>query len=580
MMPSPSAATPRQAAIIAWVGEHRRWMLLGALILLHLVILQGAESAVGRTLMACHLGLFLLWQPVVRAERRLTTPQLLIFSLGVALFVGLLSHWLLMVWAMALAGMVGGKVFFFAARWSRLFHLLALGYLVLLLLVVLMGAVIPKPFALPPDFATLAKYGLPLVFPAMAVLPIRSEPRGGPEVIDLFSSMFLVLLLAVLLLGSLAFMLLLERNYLESLFFTLLAIAGMLLLLGWAWNPKIGFSGVGVLFTRYVLSVGLPFEQWLHHLAEHAMREPDPSRFLDEAFAGMARLPWVSGGRWHAEGIEGVFGQCVGNCTQFDNGPLHLSLYTEQALTPALQWHFNLLARLLAEFYTAKQQARRLQEMSYIQAIHETGARLTHDVKNLLQSLNTLCFAAMQESNEASPEFQALLRRQLPMIAQRLEQTLDKLKKPEETDGPRSDAALWWHELQRRYSGQPVAFEAPEGMHGLTIPAALFSSVCENLLQNATDKRALHPALRVAVRFVRTPVPALQVWDDGPPVPSALATEMFRGPLPSESGFGIGLYQMGRQAEREGYELALRRNETGAVCFELAPKPARPLTPA
>ena len=41
------------------------------------------------------------------------------------------------------------------------------------------------------------------------------------------------------------------------------------------------------------------------------------------------------------------------------------------------------LAQVLGEFYFAKLREERLREQSYVQAVHETGARLTHDVKNL-----------------------------------------------------------------------------------------------------------------------------------------------------------------------------------------------------
>jgi hypothetical protein len=42
-----------------------------------------------------------------------------------------------------------------------------------------------------------------------------------------------------------------------------------------------------------------------------------------------------------------------------------------------------------------------------------------------------------------------------------------------------------------------------------------------------------------------------------------------RGPVPSESGFGIGLYQTSRLAEISGFSLQLRENDPGRVCFSL-----------
>jgi hypothetical protein len=39
--------------------------------------------------------------------------------------------------------------------------------------------------------------------------------------------------------------------------------------------------------------------------------------------------------------------------------------------------------------------------------------------------------------------------------------------------------------------------------------------------------------------------------------------------VPSDTGFGIGLYQTSRLAEISGYSLQLTANEPGAVCFSL-----------
>lgn len=65
--------------------------------------------------------------------------------------------------------------------------------------------------------------------------------------------------------------------------------------------------------------------------------------------------------------------------------------------------------------------------MSYLRAVHETGARLTHDVKNLLQSLSNLCFMA-QASDDNGKAFNQQIQRQLPQITQRLQQTLESCR--------------------------------------------------------------------------------------------------------------------------------------------------------
>jgi len=561
------------AAIVALVARYRRYLLLALLVLLHLAIVQGVSSPVARTLLVGHFGLFLLWQPIVRAERRLRPLELALLAAAVTAFIVFLNGWLMIAWTMVLTAIVGGKVFFYGSRWLRLFYLLALGYLLVLLLVLLLPPLLPISEPLPGGFDLVARYVLPLMFPLMAILPVEDSEREETEVVDLFSGIILFLLLAVLMLGCLAFMLVRAAGYAESLMLTLLSLAALLLLLGWAWNPRAGFSGLGVLFSRHVLSVGLPFEQWMHHLAEHAMREDDPVAFLDDAFAGLARLPWVGGGEWRAgeraEDRSGRFGRLEGQQTAYHHGPLTVTLYTSQRLSPALSWHFDLLTRLLGEFYLAKVHAGQLQRLSYVQAVHETGARVTHDVKNLLQSLNTLCFAAEWQDGDNSAEFQRLLRRQLPVITQRLQQTLDKLRRPEAQPVAWQPAAAWWAELRQRYANAGIEFTADEFDATAEVPSGLFNSVAENLLQNALDKRLHESGLRIAASLSAGESIEFSVCDSGSPIAAELASRLMRGPVDSAGGFGIGLYQAARQAESLGYRLELQTNQPGQVCFRL-----------
>lgn len=571
------------AALLAnLTHSRRRWVLLGLLGLLHLIHLQGVESAIGRTLLAVHIGLFLLWQPFVRAEMRLSGLQLVAIAVAILLTLFLINSWLLILWVMALAGIVGGKVFFFAGRWAKLFYLFVLAYLISLLLMALVPDVLPGPFGLPDVIERLARASLPLLFPVMAILPIEQEVEGEAEVVDFVYSAFVFLMLAVLVLGSISAMLLLKQSYIEALIYTLVTLSATLLLMAWAWNPRIGFSGMNVFFSRYLLSVGLPFERWLRGLADHMQREEQPEKFLDEALAGMARLPWVIGSEWRAGGNEGCSGRREGKRTEFRHGSLTIAVYTYQPLSPTLTWHFDLLAQLLGEFYLAKQRAMELQQLSYVKAIHQTGARLTHDVKNLLQSLNALCLAAAKEGETPSLAYLALLRRQLPVIAQRLQQTLDKLRRPEMEGIRYVSADRWWQGLRTRYAQAGICFSPEKLACEEAIPTTLFNSVAENLLENALHKKHAAPALRIEARFSDGNCLSLTVCDDGPAIPAEIAEGLFHSPVASSTGLGIGLYQAARHAEHYGYDLRICSNETGRVCFELRqdPEGGSPATPA
>ncbi len=549
--------------------NQRRWLLLSLLALLHLLLLQGIESWVGRTLLVGHIGLFILWQPFVRAEQRLSGIQLAIIVIGVVAAALWINWWLMIFWVMVLAGIVGGKIFFFAARWTKALYLLVLIYLSCVLLVFLVPQILPQPFVVPQTFLHLAEYYLPALFIAMALLPVEQEREDAAEAVDFIYSAFMFLVLAVLVLGSIATMLLTNRNYIEALIQTILLLAGVLFVLAWAWNPRAGFAGLNTIFSRYLLSVGMPFERWLHHLADHAQREDQPDRFLDEAMSAMLNLPWVVGGEWHTEKRTGKVGRLEGRRNEFRHQALSIAIYTRYPLGPSLVWHFDLLAQLLGEFFEAKQRGQELQQLSYVKAIHETGARLTHDVKNLLQSLNTLCFEAAREGDEVSPQFQALLKRQLPVISQRLHQTLAKLKQPTVETTQYIPLAQWWAGLRARYTQIGVVFEPKSPSGDAMIPTTLFNSVAENLLENALAKRQMQTDLQVQVRLVTNGPLMFSVWDNGAAVAAEVAADLFRNPVASNTGLGIGLYQAARHAAFYGYVLSIASNQRGDVRFEL-----------
>lgn len=564
----PSALSSRLVAV-------RRVLLLALLLALYLVLLQGPESLLGKTLFIAHLGLFLIWQPFVHAEQRLSPVWVAGLAVIVVFSAALLKAWILVLWIMMLGGIVGGKVLLFGARAPRLFYLMALGFLVATLF--LMAVPMAVPMAKPPaSILSLGYVGLPVLLLAMAALPRGSEPDSSREVVDFVYSLFMFLLLAVLMLGSLAAMLLLGSSYVEALLQALLSTGAMLLLLGLAWNPHSGFSGIGGLLSRYWMSIGLPVEKWLQELSDLALREEDPQVFVEQACNGIKQwLPWVSGGEWTAGTGGGHFGLTQGRHWEFSHGGMVLVLYTPHALSPTLIWHFNLLAQFVAQLHADKQRAVALKQLSYMQAVHETGARLTHDVKNLLQSLNALCSAGLEPGAESSPEYQSLLRRQLPAISGRLAQTLSKLNAPQGLSPLNwQPAAEWWQELRQRTTTMNwIDFTAGLPIAG-RLPAEVFSGVVENLIRNAVEKRLREPALRMTVDLAAADAGCeLTVCDNGSAMAEQIASGLLAGAVRSETGYGIGLYHAARHAQEAGYRLELTGNRPGQVCFRLAPAP-------
>jgi signal transduction histidine kinase len=572
-----SASPLTRFANSAWVLSQRYWrvVVVAMLALLHVAVFRGVADPWARALLLAHLGLLLLWQPFLHAEQRISATQGFILALVASAVMLHLDWWFLAFWVVVLAGLVGGKVYQQHARWQRRCYLVVLAYLLALLAVAILPEIAPQR-EIDPAIRGYAEYVLPLAFVLIALFPAEPEPADTPHLIDFFYSLFLMLLLVVVILGSFTFMSVARTPYLEALTYTIFLTAGGVLLVALAWNPRSG-GGVGVLFARYLFSIGLPVEKWLHYLAELLQVEARPERFLDEALGALRRLPLVAGVRWRAGEASGEQGGRTPYPVDYASSELALTIFSRYPLGPALRWHLHLLGLLLGEFYVAKLREEKLRQASYVQAVHETGARMTHDIKNLLQSLSVLCSVAAREEGRSPAELQALLRRQLPLIERRLADTLAKLQRPQSGESYVA-ASTWWEALARQYHGEGVEFDPAAGLAGARLPRSLFDSVADNLIRNALGKRADDEAVRVRVTLDCGGRVALRVCDSGAPVAPEVAALLLRAPVSSRSGLGIGLYQAARQAEESGYRLELQSNREGEVCFVLS-GPARAADP-
>jgi C4-dicarboxylate-specific signal transduction histidine kinase len=102
------------------------------------------------------------------------------------------------------------------------------------------------------------------------------------------------------------------------------------------------------------------------------------------------------------------------------------------------------------------------------------------------------------------------------------------------------------------------------------LPSDVFESAAENFLQNALEKRKMESGLRIIARLQWDGGFVLTVCDDGQAVPDGLVRQLFLSAVPSNSGLGVGMYQVARFARDQGYEVALSNNQIGRVCFTLA----------
>ncbi|MDZ4098224.1 MAG: HAMP domain-containing sensor histidine kinase, partial [Methylophilaceae bacterium] len=330
-----------------------------------------------------------------------------------------------------------------------------------------------------------------------------------------------------------------------------------------------GFAGIGQLLSRYLLSLGLPFEQWVKNIAELAEDENTAKGFIEAAMKEIAALPWVSGVTWDTAETSGEFGTFSKHNTSIKFHGIHMGLYTRFALTPALALHLKLLTQILGEFYEAKRREEALQQNTYMQAVYETGARLTHDIKNIVQSMSALCSAAELTSNSDDALLADLIRRQLPKMNQRLALTLDKLQAPNSVNKRTVKLTDWWHNVQQRHHQSSIKFLAGS-LPDIQVDDEVLDSVVDNLLQNAIEKARSEPTIEILAELCMGNQFCIEVSDTGNAIPQDKADRLFKKHIRSENGLGIGLYHAAKQAQQSGYLLSLVENIDGAVRFRLA----------
>lgn len=553
------------------LARSRHWSLGLMLLSLHGALMGDFADPLQKGLLITHYGLFLIWQPIWRNQQKLSLPAFsLLIGIG-ALLVFFVNWWVIAFWLCGLFGLLGGRVFSSQDKNSRIGYLLAGSYLLSMLLL----WVVPKLLNTSAELVAaefMVQYLMPLMPLAILLTHAESGERGNQPVLDLFYTLLLLFLAIILVLGSFAIEASSQASYIEVILRVMFGLAIALIGMSWLWNPRAGFAGIGQLLSRYLSSVGLPFEEWIQNIAVIAEREPTPKAYTLAAMEELAQLPWVSGVHWDNDDSHGKIGVTTRHEAMLAFNDFHLTIYARSSMTPALMLHVKLLTRILGEFYEAKRREETMRQNIYMQAVYETGARLTHDVKNLVQSMGALCAAAEQTSDTDNERLLALLRRQLPILNQRMSSTLDKLEAPNSENKHFIKLGNWWNNLKIRYAHADIgfsAYSAPE----LQVDTEVLDSIMDNLLQNALEKGKNEPSLTIQASLASGEKTGIEVMDSGKAMPEAMAEVLFKKHVPSENGLGIGLYHAGRQAAKAGYALELAENRDGAVRFFLNLKP-------
>lgn len=194
--------------------------------------------------------------------------------------------------------------------------------------------------------------------------------------------------------------------------------------------------------------------------------------------ARLLQLPWVTGARWAAEGLEGKAGTQVVATYEYSRGStLRLTLCFRQPPSPAVCWHVNWLLRLAAEFYLVKRRTRELNRVAYQQAVYDGGPASPTEHKTC-SSRSIPC--ATRRPSPGS-------RRRWPTFSG---VSFPDHRAPEGDPGKAATSARvaddltqargWWESLQQRYSGAAITWVNGYWHEGAMVPKGLFDSVARS----------------------------------------------------------------------------------------------------
>lgn len=551
-----------------WIDQtqHRHRLLAVALLALQGALIAGPAAEEHTAYVLVHFALILLWQPFWQGTTRVN-PGTAIATIAVGMAVIFWSSWMLLsIWLLILLGVIGGEQT--RERRDQRVQWLTVSYLLL----AQFCGVIPGLF----DLGVSGSNTLQQLLLAATVIPVimlfvnAGEARTGPQRFDYLRSLGITLLTLILAGGSVLWTYRSGTPYPLGLIQSLLFVGVLILVVNWLWQRRAGHTMLQVLWNRYLLNLGTPFEHYLISLSGPSAQGLDPDSYLDRSLEAMHEIDWIAGVEARGNAGEHVVGERTAHATESYDEIIPLIVYTRQEPGPALRLHAQLLARLVQQFYQLHLHELELRNQEKARAVHEAGARLTHDIKNLLQSLQSLSSAVASTPPERAEEATELVKRQLPYINQRLQATIEKLRDPAEAKS-RERIALpeWWKSLQERYPDGNISFTG-DPPTGVLVPEELFDTVAENLLENARYKQTGRRNLRIGVELEADSERALlRVTDSGDAMPDQTARYLFGGAVPSATGLGVGLYQCGRLAEFHGYRLRLEENRDGAVTFLL-----------
>lgn len=546
--------------------QFEQQILAALLLLLHSITWTVENPLLHFSLIFVLYGLFLLWQPLWNKDATISKPSAMLPILVLVVFSYFYQNESLIFFSLVISGLIGSRLFSYTT--SRPFDLLAISILILEMAI----GIIPVTFKqidLPAQFGnyiqTIVLIAILLLF--LAPVPDRSQQTRSQ--IDLMHGVLTSTLIFIVLLGGIVINTLYGVDYLDGLLLSVFIVSTLALGISWFWNPGVGYSGLGVLWNRYAMTIGGPFETWINTLTT-LIEEPyiSASEYLQAACDHLVENDWLNGIQWQFEGFAITSGKKDGVIFKHPlSSQLMVTIYFKSDPGQALRQHTILLIRMAYQFYLSKLNQEKMRAEAYFETIHHTGARLTHDIKNILQSIRASIDIVQVNptGNQALPS--KLLKQNLDQISNRLESTLAKLKEPE-LSGSIKYLGLqdWLFNFRKEHSHPRINYRDDIELDH-EIPSELFDSVLNNLITNALSKDEVSEI--IVDLIANREMIVITVCDNGNSIDSEVENQLFNKPVSSGKGMGIGLYQSAIMARTLNYELELANNQQGKVCFSL-----------
>jgi len=543
--------------------EHQ--ILASTLLVYHIIIWSPSGSLLQFPLSFILYGLFLLWQPLWNKDSSINKLPTALIVLSFVLITYYSPNESLVFFGLILSGLIGSRLLSHSS--FHPFDLLALLIIILEMVVGVVPGAFPQ-IELPRLFAN---YMQPIILIPILLFyfaPNYDDKKQGRNQVDLMHGLLTSTLIFIVLLGGIVINLLYGVEYIDGLLLTVFVVSTLTIGISWFWNPGVGFSGIGVLFNRYTMTIGGPFETWINTLTtlieEHYLT---PAEYLEATCEHLVENDWLNAIQWNFKSYKVTVGEKVGTRLDYTlSEKAVVEVYFKSHPGTALEQHTILLIRMAYQFYLSKLNQEKVRTHEHFSTIHHTGARLTHDVKNILQSIKTSL--NILDMNADSKSHQKLLQSNLTQISSRLENTLNRLKTPElDTDIKLVDCNHWMMKLEVEHQSNPRIEVHRDIENNIPLPVDLFDSVIDNLINNALKKPS---AKHIDVNLLSSSeIIVLSVCDDGAPVEKNIEDNLFKQPILSGTGMGIGLYQATIMAHTFGFELELSQNEAGKVCFKL-----------